>query len=178
MLLDCTPVESFRLGWTSVTVLKKSIPRTAHRSCTVLTNSKTFCNLSLCQTKQCKKTVDALLSKWNQMEFSNLWLDNIILDVKTKITFSFWSSWSSDWYSSNFFRVRSDSSTAGTSLRFKLPVISPHIFWICDCTSEKSFILSSFCCHSCSSAGAIAASCSLIVPEVLSGCERIKEISS
>jgi len=63
MLLDCTPVGSFRLGWTSVTVLKKSIPRTAHRSCTVLTNSKTFCNLSLCQTKQCKKTVDALLSK-------------------------------------------------------------------------------------------------------------------
>lgn len=52
MLFDCTPVESSKLGWTSVIVLKKSMPRTAQRSCTVLTRSRTLCNLSLCKFKQ------------------------------------------------------------------------------------------------------------------------------
>jgi len=57
-------------------------------------------------------------------------------------------------------------------LLLKPPAISPEIFWICDCTSEKALTLSSFCCQSCSRAGAIAASCSLIAPEDLSGCNR------
>lgn len=52
MLLDCMPTESFKLGWTSVIVLKKSIPNTAHRSWTVLTKSSTLCSLSLCQRRQ------------------------------------------------------------------------------------------------------------------------------
>ena len=74
MLLDCTPVESFRLGWTSVTVLKKSIPRTAQRSCTVLTNSRTLCNLSLCQsqTKGENETMHLLDLKVRLLSATNL----------------------------------------------------------------------------------------------------------
>lgn len=51
MLFDCTPIESSRLGCTSVIVLKKSIPKTEQRSWTVLTKSRTLCSLSLCQNR-------------------------------------------------------------------------------------------------------------------------------
>lgn len=67
MLFDCTPVESFRLGCTSVTVVRKSIPRTAQRSCTVLTNSRTLCNLSLWKIRKA-------YGLENSLETSDDWL--------------------------------------------------------------------------------------------------------
>ena len=164
MLLDCTPVESFKLGWTSVTVQKKSIPRTAQRSCTLLTNSRTLCSLSLCQIKrnnQQSSTGCIYMSSQTLIKLINYW--------RNRFTFSFCSSWSWDWNSSNFFKDRSASSTTGLPTCSLVPLISPHIFCIWDCTSKNSFILSSFCFHSRSSAGAIAASCSFIVPEGFSG---------
>ena len=101
-----------------------------------------------------------------------------ILSVILKVlcpTFSFCRACSSERYSFNFLTEISSSLTWGVSKcspRCRFPAISSRSIWIWSCTSANSFTLLSLFLQSISKDGDIAASCSLIVPDDLSGCKN------
>lgn len=141
LLIFFVPSDSPRLGWTSLTVCLKSIPRTEHSEFKVLRWSKTCFKRSVCRNRIVKLGQISCYFIWSGgVGIWNNWIGCSII-----LTFSFWSACSSACSSSSFLNDKSLSST--TTVVEEQPEglkISSLIFCICFVTSMNCFFLSDF----------------------------------
>lgn len=163
LLIFFVPSDSPRLGWTSLTVCLKSIPRTRHSEFKALRWSKTCFKRSLCRKKDNKdqSNIKFLLPFWlGFVGILNSWLG-----CSRILTFSFWSACSSACNSSSFLNDKSLSSTTTLVVQPVGTKISSLIFCICSITSMNWFFLSDFLLRISSNSGRMVLSSAFRPPK-------------